>query len=54
MNNELFELPNDYFINRAHDEWNINSEEDVSKTFTSTYQDLSAKIFKINFNYTES
>ncbi len=53
LNNELFELPKDYFINNAHFEWNINSEEDVSKTFTSTYQDLSAKIFKINFNYTE-
>ena len=54
---DIFELPNYYFINRAHDEWNIDSEEDVSKTFTSaevgTYQDLSAKIFKINFNYTE-
>ncbi len=26
MNNELFELPEDYFIRNAHTEWNINTE----------------------------
>lgn len=55
INNELFELPNDYFISRAHAEWNINNENDTLKVFTSSevgnYQDLSAKIFKFNLNY---
>ncbi|MCB9248417.1 MAG: hypothetical protein H6613_07650 [Ignavibacteriales bacterium] len=51
VNNELFELPDDYFISRAHAEWDINSAEDISKILTHTYQDLSAKMFKINLNY---
>lgn len=57
INNELYNLPDDYFITRSHAKWDINSEADVSKTFTSTevgtYQDLSAKIFKINLNYAD-
>jgi flagellar hook assembly protein FlgD len=62
INNELYTLPNDYFINpQNYDEdfrifeWNINSEEGITKTFSSSevgrYQDLSAKIFKVNLNY---
>jgi hypothetical protein len=57
LNNELYKLPEDYFIRFAHTEWNINSEQDISKTFTSTeigtYQDLSAKMFKINLNFAD-
>ena len=53
VNNELFELPDDYFIENAHAEWDINSAEDVSKIFTYSYQDLSAKMFKINLNYAD-
>jgi hypothetical protein len=57
LTNELFKLPDDYFITIANAEWNINTEADTLKKFASAeigkYQDLSAKMFKINFNYTD-
>ncbi|MCB9259101.1 MAG: hypothetical protein H6612_07045 [Ignavibacteriales bacterium] len=57
VNNELYTLPNDYFITRAIAEWNINTAADTLKEFTSIdlgkYQDLSAKTFTVNFNYTD-
>ena len=57
VNNELFELPNDYFINKANAEWTANTGSDLTKTFNSTdvgtYRDLSAKVFEINLNYTD-
>lgn len=55
VNNELYKFSGDYFLSETYKEWNINSETDTLKAFASsevgTYQDLSAKFFKINFNY---
>ncbi|VAX29644.1 hypothetical protein MNBD_IGNAVI01-1594, partial [hydrothermal vent metagenome] len=57
MNGEIYHLPNDYFLDYAKLEWNINDENDILKIFASSdpavkfYPDLSAKLFKINLNY---
>ncbi len=55
VNNELYKFSNNYFLSTTHKEWNINNDTDTLKEFTSNevgaYQDLSAKIFIINLNY---
>ncbi len=50
---EIYELPQNSFINNADYDWNINSVNDTSKLFdpSAPYRDLSAKLFKINLNY---
>lgn len=59
VNREIYELPENYFLDKASAEWNINSAGDTLKIFSSgdpsvgTYRDLSAKIFKINLNNPE-
>ncbi len=57
VNNEVYDLPKDYFINSAQHEWTISSDVDTEKVYSSNnllvgdYPDLSAKLFKINLNY---
>jgi hypothetical protein len=57
INNEIYELPKDYFIKNSNIIWNVNSENDSLKVFNAqdpnvdTYLNLSAKLFKININY---
>ncbi len=57
VNNEVYDLPKDYFINNAQHEWTISSDVDTEKVYSSNdflvgdYPDLSAKLFKINLNY---
>lgn len=57
INNEIYELPKDYFINNVTSSWDVNNSSDTLKIFNAqdsnvdTYLDLSAKLFKINLNY---
>ena len=57
VNNEVYDLPKDYFINNAQHEWTISSDVDTEKVYSSNdflvgdYPDLSAKLFKIVLNY---
>lgn len=55
LGNLLFEMPEHYFRDRAHGNWEVNEENDTLKLFSSSeigeYQDLSAKIFRITLNY---
>ena len=57
ISGNIYDLPNDFFINNAHHEWTIESEEDISKIFDSNNMgklaDLSARIFKIDLDYPE-
>lgn len=58
MSGDIYDVPNDYFLDNAKLEWNINDENDILKIFHASdpavklYPDLSAKLFKINLNYT--
>ena len=57
VSGEIYDVPIDFFLEKAKGEWDINSIEDTLKVFSSTefsigeYLDLSAKMFKINLNY---
>ncbi|MBK8944635.1 MAG: hypothetical protein IPM32_05105 [Ignavibacteriae bacterium] len=57
INNEIYELPKNNFINSVNSIWNINNANDTLKIFNAqdpkvdTYLDLSAKLFKIKLNY---
>ena len=57
VSGNIYSQPIDKFLSNANDSWDINSVEDTLKEFKSSnflirkYQDLSAKMFKINLNY---
>lgn len=57
INNEIYDIPTNYFSNDANEEWSVNNANDTLKIFAASeiglYPDLSAKIFKINLNYSE-
>jgi hypothetical protein len=52
---DIYKLSSDFFINNAHHEWSIDTIDDTLKIFDSDevglYPDLSAKLFKIDVNY---
>ena len=55
LSGNIYELSDDYFYTNAHHSWSINTENDTLKDFNSTevgkYPDLSAKLFRIDLNY---
>jgi hypothetical protein len=52
---EIYNLPQSNFIDNVPLEWNVNSKTDTLKNFdyfpANYYQDISAKLFKINLNH---
>lgn len=55
INDEIYNIPTNYFINDAHQNWIVDSEDDTLKSFKTIdiglYPDLSARIFKIELDY---
>ena len=47
----IYNVPKAAFLNATSGIFRIRSNTDVSKTFTETYPDLSAKLFTIGLNY---
>ncbi|MBN1352236.1 hypothetical protein JXJ21_22760 [candidate division KSB1 bacterium] len=47
----IYNLQTSFWVGNAENQWEIKTEEDTLKTFTGSYPDLSAKLYKIRLSY---